>query len=268
MFRRSFPFKRFLKLSSLLSVGLFFAVCASSRAQNFRPDSDSAPEDRKAMGTVSVRDLSIPPKAFENFQRGLQELHKQDPGRSIHYFSKAIEKYPRYYEAYYHLGVAQKRLGQEDKAMTSFQTAIDLSAGKYALAEYAYALLQCKHGKTLDAERTVRYALELDQDKPIGEVVLGTVLLYEHRPEEAERSAREALSLDASNPDAYLVLAGVHGEKGDYLTEVEDLDAFLNLEPDGPRTTVVKNIRQVAENMATSTMSTATHNNIRTSTAP
>jgi tetratricopeptide (TPR) repeat protein len=266
MFRCNFQFKRFARLSSFLSVALLFALCASSHAQNLRPDSDSAPEDRKAIGTVSVRDLSIPPKAFENFQRGLQELHKQDPARSIHYFSKAIEKYPRYYEAYYHLGVAQKRLGQEDKAMATFQTAIDLSAGKYALAEYAYALLQCKHGKALDAERTVRYALELDQDKPIGEVVLGTVLLYEHRPEEAERSAREALSLDASNPDAYLVLAGVHGEKGDYLTEVEDLDAFLNLEPDGPRTGVVKNIRQVAENMAARTM--ATRNNTRTSTAP
>ena len=218
------------------------------------------------MGTVSVRDLTIPAKAFENFQRGLQELHKQEPARSIHYFSKAIEKYPRYYEAYYHLGVAQKRLGQEEKAMTSFQAAIDLSAGKYALAEYAYALLQCKHGKALDAERTIRYALELDQDKPIGEVVLGTVLLYEHRAEEAEHSAREALSLDAGNPDAYLVLAGVHGEKGDYLTEVADLDAFLSLEPEGPRTGVVKNIRQVAENMATRTM--ASRNATSTRTAP
>ena len=218
-----------------------------SRAQQFRDDS---PEDKKAEGTVSVRDLGIPPKAFEDFQRGLMDLKKRDTQHSIHYFEKAIERYPKYYEAYYHLGVAQKRLGQEDKAMASFQTAIDLSNGKYALAEYAYALLLCKQGKPADAERTVRYALELDQKRPIGQVVLGTVLLYQHRPQEAERNAREALALDSDTPDAYLVLAGIHGERGDYTTEVQDLDRFLTLEPDSPRTSVVRGIRQVAQGLA------------------
>jgi tetratricopeptide (TPR) repeat protein len=232
-----------------LALPLIF-LAPSSRAQSFRPDADNIPEDRKAEGTVSVRDLTIPPKAFEDYQRGLQALHKQDSERSIRYFSDAIKKYPQYYEAYYHLGVAQKRIGQDDKALASFQSAIDLSNGKYALAEYAYGLILCKQGKTHEAERTVRYALAHDQNKPAGEVVLATVLLYSHRTEEAEKSAREALSLDPATCDAYLVLAGIHGEQHDYSLEVQDLDAFLALEPQGPRTDMVRGIRQVAAGLA------------------
>jgi len=252
MVRCNFLFKQFSVFFSAVSLSLFLLVCASpARAQNF--PLDSASEDRHAEDTVSVRDLSIPPKAFENFQRGLQELQKHDPSRSIQFFNKAIHKYPQYYEAYYHLGVAQKRLGQDDKATTAFQTAINLSNGKYALAEYGYALLLCEQGKIKDAEQTVRYALELDQDRPMGEVVLGTVLLYEHRPDEAEKTARDALSLDPNTADAYLVLAGIHGELGNYSGEVDDLNAFLNIEPQSSRSGTVRGIRDVAVSLAAHT---------------
>jgi tetratricopeptide (TPR) repeat protein len=238
-------------LTLCCSALLLITLAPAARSQSFRPVADeNLPEDTKAEGTVSVRDLNIPPKAYEDFQRGLQALHKQDSDRSAHYFAEAIKRYPQYYEAYYHLGVAQKRLGQDEKAVASFQSAINLSEGKYALAEYAYALILCKQGKVHEAERTVRYALALDQNKPAGEVALATVLLYSHRPDEAEKSAREALSGDPTSGDAYLVLAGVHGEQGDYALEVQDLDAFLTLEPQGPRTDHVRGIRQAAAGLA------------------
>jgi tetratricopeptide (TPR) repeat protein len=168
----------------------------------------------------------------------------------MHHFAKAIEKYPGYYEAFYHLGVVQMRLGQGEKAIASFQSAIDLSSGKYALASYAYALMLCKQGKAIDAERTVRYALESGQNKPVGLAVLGTVLLYLHRRDEAEKSARAALSSDPNNADAYLVLAGVHGEERDFAAEVHDLDSFLVLEPQGFRTSMIRGIRDAAATVA------------------
>jgi tetratricopeptide (TPR) repeat protein len=169
--------------------------------------------------------------------------------QSIRYFNKAIKKYPDYYEAYYRL-VAQKRLGQDDQAMASFQETISLSGGKYMLAEYAYALLLCSKGKAADAEQAVRYALESGEHKPIGEVVLGTVELYLRRPDDAEKSAREALSLDPNLPDGYLVLAAVYGVRNDYAAEIRELDMFINLEPTGPRADSVREIRRVAEGLA------------------
>jgi len=252
MLRCNLPSAHFLKFSSFLSFILLslFSAFPSPAQTTFRWEPDSPSVDKKAEGTVSVRDLAIPPKAFEEFQRGLLQLERHDPAGSLPHFRKAIEKYPKYFEAYYHLGVAQKRLGQEDQAMNSFQSAIDLSNGKYALAAYAYGLLLCRQGKSRDAERTVRYALELQQSKAIGQVVLATVLLYEHRPEDAEKSARDALSVDPNTPDAYLVLAGVDGEKEDYASEVHELDQFLSLEPQSPRSETVRGIRDVAQNLA------------------
>lgn len=234
------------KLVSTLFCAIFSAIlCPSSHPQEFGPD--YAPTDKRLEGTVSVRDLSIPHRAFEDFQRGLQQLQKQDPARSVPYFSRAIRKFPGYYEAVYHLGVAQQRLGQDDRALDSFQSAVNLSAGKYALAEYAYALLLCRRGRPAEAELTVRYALRLNQNPALGQTTLGVVLLYQHRSDEAEKSAREALSLDAGNANAYLVLAGVHEENHDYQAKVQDLDAFLKIESQGPRARTVREIREVSE---------------------
>jgi hypothetical protein len=81
--------------------------------------------------TVSVHELEVPSKAQSFYERGLKHLHK-DPASSVQYFTKAIAKYDDYYEAYYQLGHAQVRLNQNDQAMKSFQTAIDLSGGKFA----------------------------------------------------------------------------------------------------------------------------------------
>src|SRR5208283_5083028 len=45
-------------------------------------------------------------------------------------------------------------------------------ATENTLSEYAYAMMLCRNGKAKDAELTVRYALELSQFRPSGEVVL------------------------------------------------------------------------------------------------
>jgi Tfp pilus assembly protein PilF len=217
--------------------------------------SDPVSEDKELPGTFSLRDSGIPFEAYADFQRGLQQLEKQDPTRGEKFLKKAVEKYPAYYEAYYHIGVAQKRLGQNDQAAASFRKAIELSGGKYVLADYAYALLLCKQGKAIEAERVVHEALALNQNKPVGEVVLGTVLMCLHRVEEAETSARDALSQDAAAYDAYLILASVHSERSDYSAEVQDLDSFLALEPDGARADQVRGMRNSAESLANRTAS-------------
>ena len=160
LFKRSLPFVVFCGF-----LVLWFSGPLVCHGQVYGFGSNSPPVVKKSDATVSVRDLSIPRKAFDAYRRGLQRLQKQDNTGSIRDFSKAIEKFPQFYEAYYHLGVAQKRLGLNDQALASFQTAANLSDGKYTLAAYASALLLCKQGKTAEAERTVLYALE-SNDSP------------------------------------------------------------------------------------------------------
>jgi len=55
--------------------------------------------------------------------------------------TKASEAFPDYYEAYYHVGVVETRLGHKNEARRAFQRAIDLSGGRYAWAEFGFGYL-------------------------------------------------------------------------------------------------------------------------------
>jgi len=91
---------------------------------------------RQSRYTVSVRELKIPGKARDEFQKGLERLGKNDPAGSLSHFTKATQAFPGYFEAYYNIGVANAALGRFDEAMRAFQTSIDLSDGRYALAQF------------------------------------------------------------------------------------------------------------------------------------
>ena len=233
-----------------LCCSIFILCVPSAFAQSFPPEMGVSGADKKVEKTISVRDLSIPRKAFDNFQRGLERLKKRDAAGSITYFSKAIEKYPQYFEAYYHLGIAQQAVGQDEKAAASFQSAVNLSGGKYAVAQYAYAMILCRQGKIMEGERILRYALDTDLSayRAIGKAFLGHALLMLNQPEEAERNAHEALLLNPRISEAYLVLAAVHARQSDFPAMLQDIDAFLQFEPPGNRAEAVRRIRDAARN--------------------
>jgi tetratricopeptide (TPR) repeat protein len=203
--------------------------------------------------SVSVHELQIPEKARREFDKGVQRVNAKDPAGSLRFFNKAIQEFPRFYEAYYNLGLAEIRLGQPDKASRWFQSAIDLSGGRLQLAEFAYGLLLCQQGNIEDAERVVRHGLDQDKTSAEGHVALGVVMLYRHRPDDAEHEAREALLRNARVPNAYLVLAEAHGELKNYSAEVQDLPAYLHLEPTGPHSEYARNLLGTTQQIAAET---------------
>ena len=70
----------------------------------------------KAGHTVSVRDLQIPSKARDKFERGLNRLDQYDAEGSLRFFAAAIEAAPEFYEAYYHRGVAEAQMNRNGDA--------------------------------------------------------------------------------------------------------------------------------------------------------
>jgi len=199
------------------------------------------PHDVRNAATVSVRQLRIPGKAMGEYQRGLQSIVKHDLTDALKHFTKASTAYPGFYEAQYHAGFVQLKMGHREEAMQSFQRAVDLSEGRYAPAELAVGALLFESGNADAAERVIRRGVELDDSSPEGYAMLGMVLMRERRPEEAERSAREALLRRANFAQAYLVLSDVHASRHDYQAQIRDMDAYLALEPDSPeRVRVIK----------------------------
>ena len=207
---------------------------------------------RQSGYTVSVRELKIPGKARNEFQKGLERLGKNDPVGSLKHLAKAIQAFPGYFEAYYNIGVADAALGRLDDAMRAFQTSIDLSEGRYALAQFGYGYLLCQEGKPSEAEKIVRRGLELEDAAPQGYVILSEALVQLNRPDEAEKSAQEALLRNPRFAGTYLALADVAASKDDYRAEVADLDIYLTLQPSGPGSERARQRREVALRMLTS----------------
>src|SRR5215813_9579739 len=210
-----------------------------------------AAHDPRSNATVSVRRLSIPSKARDEYQHGLQSLAKNDLQEALKHFTKARADYANFYEAEYHTGLTQLRMGRREEAMRAFQQAADLSDGRYAPAELGVGALLYESGNTAEAERIVRRGLELDDTLAEGHALLGMILMREQRADEAEKSAREALLRKPAFAQAYLVLADVHASRKEYRSQLQDLETFLTLQPEGPERARVVQLREfVLRNIA------------------
>lgn len=188
----------------------------------------------KAASTVSVHELSVPNKAQDEFRKGLERLSKNDLPASLNHFLKATHAFADYYEAYYHVGVVQLRLGRRDEALESFQQAVTLSSGHYALAEFGVGYVLFLNGQLTEAEKVLRRGLEVDSNPADGHAILAMVLLSLDRLDEAEKSAHEALLRNPNCATAYLVLSDIYGKHRDYRQQLSGLDSFLKLQPTGP----------------------------------
>jgi tetratricopeptide (TPR) repeat protein len=194
--------------------------------------------------TVSVRELKIPSKAKNEYHEGLQRMARNDLAGSLQHLTKATQAFPGYFEAFYNIGVVEATLKHDEQAKAAFQESIGLSGGRYAPPQFGFGYLLCQEGKPGEAEKIIRKGLDVDDRSPEGYVVLTDVLLQLHRRDEAEASAREALLRNPKFPGTYLVLSNLDASKGDYPSELRDLDTYLKLRPNGPGSEQAREMRQ------------------------
>ena len=205
------------------------------------------PQPMQNANTVSVRELAIPGKAQEEYRKGLVSLAKKELASSLKHFASAVRAFPGYFEAIYHQGIVETDLGHQEAAMQDFQTAVNLSGGRYARAQFGIGYLYYLQGNPVKAESITRRGLELDPNSAEGYVILGMTLLRLNRTDEAERSAREALLRDPNQADAYLVLADTCARRQNYREQIQDLDTYLKLDPTGPASKRAREVREVAQ---------------------
>lgn len=196
--------------------------------------------------TVSLRELKIPHKAQTDFIKGLERLAKSDWQASLEHFSKATQAFSGYYEAFYHMGYVQLRLGQKEEAMQSFQHAIDLSGGHYVRAQFGMGYALCLEGKLSEAEKVIREGVETDGNVPEGHALLGMLQMQLNQLDAAERSENEALMLNPTFAQAYFVLSQVYEKKHEYRKQLQGLESYLKLLPAGP-------VKEIAQRMRDNT---------------
>jgi len=198
---------------------------------------------------VSVRELSIPPRAQHAFEQGMERLASRDAAGSLPHFQRAILEYAGYYEAYDRMGAADLMLWHVQEAEQAFRKAIEVSGGQYAHPLIALGAILDDQEKFAEAESVIRKGLDLDHDSWKGHFYLALALFGSNRMEDAAKSVLEALQRKTDFPNAHLLLANIHCREKDYHSVIRDLDEYLKLAPDGPDSSRAKALRAFAQNM-------------------
>jgi len=209
----------------------------------------SSAQSQPSTNVVSVRELSIPPKALRAFERGIECLAKKDAAGSLPHFQRAISIFAGYYEAYDRMGAADLKLWRIQEAEQAFRKSIELSGGRYAHPLLALGAILDDREQFTEAEAVTRKGLDLNPDSWTGHYYLGLALSGLNRLEEAKKSVLEALRRNTNFPEAHLLLADIHSREKDYRSLVSDLDDYLELAPDGPASARVKAFRESARRL-------------------
>jgi Carboxypeptidase regulatory-like domain len=192
------------------------------------------PRGESRAPTISVRELSIPRKAHELMQKGLMLFYQSKDYRgSITQFERAIKEYPTYYEAYAQIGAADMELGDRADSEEALRKSIEVSDQRYAAAYLALAGLYLDVMRFADAEPVARKGAELDDSSWQGHYELANALYGLGRDSEAEPEAQAAARLQPDQAETHLVLANIHIHLHQYPAVLEDLTAYLTLDPNG-----------------------------------
>jgi len=198
----------------------------------------------KAVNPISQHELSVPPKARESFEKGVQLVAEKSYYRgAVAQFTRATELYPSYYEAYAAMGLAQNRMGDAAAAETALRKSIELSAEKYPQAMIDLASMFNGQKRFSDAEPLLRKVIDLDASSWRGQFELASALSGQQRFKEAVACASAARDLKPDNPQIYLLLYNLHIHTDDFPGALQDADGYLKLTPDGPMADRVRKMR-------------------------
>jgi tetratricopeptide (TPR) repeat protein len=194
-------------------------------------------------GSVSAHELKVPERAREESDKGKALMAKSDYAGAVAEFQKAIDTFPSYYEAYSRMGIAQYMAGHPTEASGSFQKSIDLSGGKYSDAFFDLADVLNDTNDFSGAEIVARQEIALDESAWQGYFQLSRSLLGLKQYADAERAAKKCRDLNVQNRQIYLILTNVHLGMQNFPAALDDIDAYLKLDPKSPASEQMRTTR-------------------------
>jgi Tfp pilus assembly protein PilF len=211
-----------------------------------RPGTSPAPAPASS---VSTHEMSMPQKARDLFASGEKKIYQdKNPKGGLQDLQQAIAFAPGYYEAYYHIGMAYVSLGSSSEAEKAFRQSIDISGDKYGEAAVGLGAVLVNQGNSAEGEKDIRHGIELNPNFWLGYYELGRVLLNQKNFADAGKAAEQARSLAPAAPIVYRLLSNVHLNEKNYPALLQDLDAYIKLDPDSAAGIRAKELRtQVAQ---------------------
>ena len=216
-----------------------------------KPNSGGAGES-VAAAKVSAHEMSMPKTARDAFAAGKKKMYVDKNAQgALTDFQAAVAAAPDYYEAFHQMALIELDLGKSADAETHLRKAIEVSGDKYGEADVCLGTILLNRGESAEGEKTLRRGIELSPNFWLGYYELGRALLNQEKLAEALKSAEQARSLSPGSAINYRLLSNIHLRKKDYTALLEDIDAYIKLDPDSPAGIRAKALReQVAQKVS------------------
>ncbi|MDA2928245.1 tetratricopeptide repeat protein [Acidobacteria bacterium AH-259-G07] len=220
---------RWGKMHQTIEVGPSFADSKGRIEETFYFDSNHSTKDAQ---TVSVRQLAIPKKARQEYQKAEDRLGKHDVPGAVEHLKKAVDRAPQFSAAWNLLGTIAYQSEDYRQAEQYFREALKQAPDSYSpLVNLGGTLLS--QGRAKDALPINLRAVIARPDDPLAHSQLGQNHFMLGQLEKAERHLNQSKALDPrhfSYPQ--LVLAEIFRLKQDYAALVGELEDFLEYHPD------------------------------------
>ena len=198
----------------------------------------SADPDRVDVKTLAMRH---PVEAVEEHEKSLRDSAKGDTKRAIERLEKALRIAPDFYEARNNLGVQYQKSGRFEDAEAEFRRAHELNRNA-AQPLINIGSLWLEQSDFEPALVVLREAARLEPRSPAALYYLGYALYKLARLDEAESALIRALERDRA-ATTRLMLANVYVQQQKHDRALEQLEAYLEENPEGEDSDAVRALR-------------------------
>lgn len=194
------------------------------------------PRDRVQGTTISATSLLAPKKAKKTVEKAVKAIRDDKLAEAEAQLKSAVESYPRYAEAWTHLGLVYEKQERAGEAREALKKAIALDA-RYVNPYVRLAWVESWAQNWAEAADLTERALALDPITFFDAYYLNVLANYNLRNFElAEKRAKQYVRLDSVRlyPRVHLVLANIAAGRNDPAASMVELQNYLKYAPNAP----------------------------------
>jgi len=193
-----------------------------SAADHFKKTLDIYPEHIKAR-----KGLDNVTKQFLN--AGNKSYKRGDISKATNYYEKALEFDPKFYLAYFQLGVLQKKQGQSKKAIESLKKVIDIKPD-HDKTWFTLGTAYESDGKNEEAIIHYNKAIEINPGYTKAYGNLGKLYTDAGKYDEAEDRLKTVIQINPEYADGFMRLGILYLEQEKFAEAIENLNISTSLD--------------------------------------
>jgi Tfp pilus assembly protein PilF len=208
---------------------------------------------------AGIADLRADEAGLQAFDQGNALAEKGNYDEAFKIFEDFLAKYPEIYQARLNLASACLKKGDLDRAEAEFKAVLEkaLPAQADAKQDKSSAIralsglgeMALRKGDFESVQKHFTQALEISPEDEAAAYNVGEIFFSNQKLDEAIRYFEMAIQIKSTWPKPYYRLGLVYLNKGDFPRAIENLNKFVELDPQNPEVPNVKNTIAAIEKM-------------------